>query len=81
MTKEQYLELFTKPEIPMDIWYEFFLERGGAQIGMELFARVFGIVTQPGGTMVTGSNGQPKWISMESCYKNFYQYYQQKFEL
>lgn len=81
MTKQQYELIRNQPEIPLEIWYEFFLERGGSQIGLPQFHKLFAIVIQPGGTMVNGGDGQPRWIDFNSALNNLYGYYNQKFEI
>ena len=81
MTLEQFNNLLTKPEIPMDIWYEFFLEKGGSPIGIENFMKYFSVITQPGETMVTGTDGQPRWCSLRGAYQKFYDHYKAKFGL
>lgn len=81
MTAEEYKQLLEKPEIPMEIWYEFFLEKGGKQIGLEDFTSRFKIVTDPGEHMVIGSNNIFKWVSMGSALKHFHEHYKEKFGL
>lgn len=79
MTEQDYKELLIKPEIPMDIWYEFFLEKGGANIGLSLFVEAFTNVLI-GVNMVT-LQGKPKHVSLETALRKFYQHYNQKFGL
>lgn len=77
MTKEQYLLIREKEEIPIEIWYEFFLEKGGSNIGLEVFTDLFTNMLL--GKMVITTFG-PKLISLETALRAFYKHYNQKFE-
>ncbi len=81
MTKEQYQELLTKPEIPMDLWYEFFIEMGGTNIDLGTFANMFLILTRDGETPVSGTDGEIKWVSLASAQKKFHEHYHKLFGL
>lgn len=81
MTKDEYLELINKPEIPMDVWYNFFLEKGGDELGLEEFTARFKAVTQNVPRMVIGTDKAFKWVSMDSALRKFHEHYREKFEL
>lgn len=66
------------PEIPMDIWYEYFLERGGRDIGISRFQDLFIQILSKGQTMIAGPRGI-KYVSFGSAITNFYKYYNEKF--
>ncbi len=74
MTKEDYQQLREKPEIPMDRWYEFYIERGGFQIGLEKFTELFT------DTMLGVTIGK-RFMSLETALRQFYQYYNKKFDI
>lgn len=78
MTKAEYLVVRNQPEIPMDIWYEYYLERGGTNIGLSLFVEAFTNVLL--GTIVMTKSG-PKTLSLKTALISFYKYYNQKFGL
>lgn len=79
MTEKEYLLIREKPEIPMDIWYEYFLERGGTAIGLEAFRKAFYRVLEMGTAGVLSSTGVPKFVTFNSCLRSFYSYYNKKF--
>jgi hypothetical protein len=78
MNKEQYQLLITKPEIPIELWYEFFLEKGGANIGLEAFVDIFTNMLM--GVSIVSKTG-PKWVSLETALRKFYGHYNKKFGL
>jgi len=79
MTKEQFLFILKQPEIPMEVWFEFYRERGGSIPDLETFTHVFSIILwneshiQVGDTM--------KQVTLGSAFKNFHDYYAKKFSL
>lgn len=78
MTKEQYLLIKEKPEIPMDIWYDFFLERGGSNIGLSKFTEAFTNVLL--GVNIIKPSGI-KHVSLKTSLDKFYKYYNHKFSV
>lgn len=81
MTKEQYQELLKKPDISMEVWYDFFLERGGKEIGLQEFIAYFEQVTHEQPRIILGSDRRIKWVSIGSATRKFHEYYSQKFGL
>jgi hypothetical protein len=80
MTREQYLIMIQQPEIPMSLWFEYYLDRGGVVRSFEEFERVFSILMWNESTMKS-SNGQMKQITFGSALRNLYEYYNKKFGL
>jgi hypothetical protein len=77
MTKEQFLEIIKKPEIPMEIWFEYYKERGGLA-DPETFTKVFTTalwnqwnLRRPDGSVVQ--------VSFKTALEGFYEYYAKKF--
>ena len=81
MTKEQFEQLSKKEEIPIDIWYQYFIDKGGQNIGLEKFKNIFLQMIQQGQVIVTGTKGTPKFISLKSALDNFYTFYKEKFAI
>lgn len=76
MTKEQWLLTREKPEIPMDVWFSFYKEKGGVA-DMHLFEQMFvnGIFQKP----VFVKLG--KQVTFASCLNNLFAHYNKKFNL
>lgn len=79
MTKSEYLKIRELSEIPMESWYQFFLDNGGSEIGIGEFTRIFSTFTW-NASVVRGSMGL-KQIKYGDCVQKFYEYYNQKFGL
>jgi len=80
MTEEQYLMVRDLPEIPMEIWYMYYRERGGTMTSFDDFKTAFAAFVWNQATM-EGSDGSMKQITLKSAYDNFYRYYNEKFRL
>lgn len=80
MTKEQFLFILKQPEIPMEVWFEYYRERGGTIADFEKFVYVFSVVVWNEQTMV-GSDGNMKQVTIVSSFYNFHDYYSKKFNL
>lgn len=78
ITEQRYQQLEKMQEIPMDAWYEYFLERGGTPVGLEQFTPLFSQIIQ-GFTIQTGTN--VRYVTFETALSNFYTYYRKKFKL
>lgn len=74
MTKKEYIELRNQPEIPLDIWFEYYQERGGT-LDKEEFIQIFSIL------MTQETVTATKVINFHTALNNFYRYYNQKFGL
>jgi hypothetical protein len=79
MTKEQYLIIKQKPEIPMEIWFEYYRERGGELYDFGSFTRLFSTCIM-NKAMVNTSTGT-KQITLKSALTKFYEYYDKKFDI
>lgn len=73
MTKEQYLIIRTMPEIPMDIWFEFYKERGGILQRVD-FDNIFSTIIWNNSITIN-----MKQVTLSSAINNFYSYYNEKF--
>lgn len=74
MTKDEWLETRKKPEIPMDVWFSFYKEKGGKadrNFFEEMFARA--IFQEP----IFVKLG--KKVTFASCLRNLFNYYNTKF--
>ena len=80
MTKEQYLLIIQQPEVPMALWFEYYLERGGLVKDFDEFQKIFVTLTWHQ-AIVTGANGQSKKINLQTALNNFHGYYAKKFDL
>jgi hypothetical protein len=74
MTKEQWLTVRNQPEIPMDVWFSFYKEKGGIA-DRALFDQMFvrGIWEQP----IFVKLG--KKITFEGCIRKIHDHYNAKF--
>jgi len=77
MTKEQYLDIISRSQIPMNIWFEYYRERGGLVDDFAQFERLFS--TALVNEFTVESSSIPKKISLTSALHNFYSYYNKKF--
>lgn len=80
MTKEQFLRVVEMPEIPLTLWYEYFLETSGFRMSFEDFEYVFSVSVW-NEQIVRGTDGQHKRLTFKNAVDNFYDYYKRKFKL
>lgn len=80
MTKDQYLLILQKPEIPMGVWFDYYRERGGIISDPIEFERIFSVMIWNEAT-TKGSDGNMKKITLNSALRNFYEYYNKKFNI
>jgi hypothetical protein len=80
MTQEEYLVIRNKKEIPFEVWFEYYRERGGTIEDFKKFEEVFTILLF-NAAEVQSSNGQMREVTLKSALENFYAYYNQKFGL
>ena len=80
MTKEEFLVIVKCHEIPMSLWYEYFLETSGMRISFEDFEHVFSIILW-NEKVVRNTNGEMKKVTFKNAVDNFYDYYKRKFKL
>jgi hypothetical protein len=78
MTKERFIEVTKMPEVPMDVWFEYYKDRGGV-LDFEEFKKVF--TTFLWNESIVTVRGVQKHITLRSALNNFYQYYKTKFNL
>lgn len=81
MTEEEYKSLLTKSDIPIEYWFEFFLEKGGAKIDINLFTEIFVALIKEEEIPITGSDGSVKWVSLQSATAKFHDHYRKQFNL
>lgn len=79
MTKERYLEVRDIREIPIEDWFDFYKERGGAIEDIEEFKETF--YTLLANEAIVANAKGAKQITFKSALGNFYKYYNTKFEL
>jgi hypothetical protein len=80
MTKEQYLLIIQQPEVPMALWFEYYLERGGLIKDFHDFEKMFVTFTWHQ-AIVTGTDGNSKKINLGTALRNLHEYYAKKFDL
>ena len=80
MTKETFLKIKDQTDIPMDVWFEYYRDRGGIIQDFDYFNQVFSTLLVNRAT-VAGSDGRMKEITLQSAYNQFYDYYSKKFNL
>lgn len=78
LTKQAYLKLRDKDEIPFDIWFEFYQERGGV-LDRASFEEIFTVLMTEEAVVSTSSGD--KIITFPGALKRFFQYYNNKFKL
>jgi hypothetical protein len=72
MTREKWLQTRSEPEIPMELWFSFYQERGGS-LEFDEFKKYFSIIIQ--GRMVTGTDGSMKYVNYETARNKLTEYY------
>lgn len=80
MTKEQFLLILKQPEIPMEVWFEYYRERGGMIDDFEKFSYIFSIILW-NKQEIQGSDGNMKQVTLASAFYQFHDYYAKKFNL
>lgn len=78
MTKERYLEIRDREEIPKEVWYEYYKERGGV-LGEDEFWQNF--VKAIFSRLVVVNRNGPKQIDLKTALESFYGYYNRKFDV
>ncbi len=78
MTKEKYLEVRDMTEIPKEIWYKYYKERGG-MVDEDKFWEAF--VKSLVSKMVVVNRDGPKQIDFKTALDSFYGYYNRKFNV
>jgi len=79
MTKEEFIELMPKEEIPIEALHECFMEMTGTPVQIDNFERMLVTATRQG-TAIKGSTGM-KQVTYTSIVDKFYGYYKAKFGL
>lgn len=79
MTEEQFIKLVKQPEIPMEVWYEYFVERTGNRVPFPEFVKQFTLAIAYE-RIVPSSRGFQR-ISFTNALNQFYDYYKKKFNL
>ena len=80
MTKEEFLFIVKQPEIPMEVWFDYYRERGGMINDLEQFIHVFSIILW-NEQIIQGSDGNMKKVTPTSAFSQFHDYYAKKFNL
>lgn len=79
MTKEEYIKLLESEEIPIEVFFSFYKERGGTLDDLYEFAKIF--ATAISNEWVVHTPNGAKKITYQSCVDNFLYYYNKKFEI
>lgn len=79
MTKDTYLKIVEQENIPMEVFFEYYKERGGTLTDLDEFSELFSTAISNQWTVKT-SSGMKK-ITYTSVLNNFYSYYNNKFGL
>lgn len=78
LTKEEWEHWREMPNIPIDIWFSFYKEKGGYLDNIEDFTDIF--ITMINNSMVVeGSDGVMKEVSARSAFNKMKEYYDTKF--
>lgn len=80
MTLDQYLIIREGPEVPMPAWFEFYREKGGVIEDYDIFVKVFTTLIR-NESIVKGSDGNSKQITLKTALDRFYGFYNAKFGL
>lgn len=78
MTEQEYKELRERTEIPMKVWYDYFLERGGSDIGLGSFENYF---TKMLLGVAISKSGKVLYVNLQTALQSFYKHYNEKFGL
>lgn len=78
LTKEEWEHWREMPNIPIDVWFSFYREKGGYLDNIEDFTNIF--LTMVNNRMIVeGSDGVMKEISARSAFSKMKEYYDVKF--
>jgi len=77
MTKDQWLIMRDREEIPLVIFFEYYKEKGGVVTDFQSFSEIFMVIQ---GKTFTQNNVQ-KGINFNTCIFNLNNFYNQKFDL
>ena len=76
MTKEEWINLKTKEEIPLEIFYTYYTEMGGSLNFQDFQTFFVSLLTSP-----IAFSYNNKIINYETSIKRLYNYYDKKFDL
>ena len=77
MTKEQWLIVRKKEEIPMEVWFEYYTEKGGILKNIAEFEHYFTQMLTMRQIIIV--NGQHKELGFGSAVRRIIKYYNEKF--
>lgn len=80
MTKEEYLLLIKKPEVPIELWFAYYREMGGIIEEINEFAQIFSTILW-NQSEILGSDGVMKKVTPQSAFNRLHSYYHKKFGL
>ncbi len=78
LTKEEWEHWREMPNIPIDVWFSFYREKGGYVDNVDDFTNIF-LTLVNNNMIVTGTDGTDKRISAGSAWNNMKPYYDHKF--
>lgn len=78
LTKEEWDHWREMPNIPINVWYSFYKEKGGYVDTLEQFTEIFLSMVNNRMT-VQGSDGVMKEVSAQSAFKKMKEHYDAKF--
>ena len=80
LTKENWEHWREMPNIPIDVWFSFYKEKGGILDDVVEFTKIF-ITFINNKATVQGSDGVMKEITPQGAFKKMKEYYDAKFGL
>ena len=80
LTKEEWEHWREMPNIPIDVWFSFYREKGGYLEDINEFSNIFLTFVNNRAT-VKGSDGQMKEITPSGAFGKMREYYDAKFGL
>lgn len=78
LTKEEWEHWREMPNIPIDVWFSFYKEKGGYLEDVQQFTQIFLTLVNNQST-VMGSNGIMKEITPQGAFGKMKEYYDKKF--
>lgn len=81
MTKEKYIEYSVMEDPPIELFYEFWKDKGGKDIGIDNFTKIWMEMSQFFGGAAIEINRNIKFFNLKNIIEKVYEYYNNKFQI
>lgn len=79
MTKEQWIQIRDQFHIPIEVWFDYYRERGGSIQDLQTFTITFYEILPK--NHIVQTNKWTRKITFETAVKQLFEYYNNKFDL